>query len=231
MESKYIIVGTGITMPEFVGNRLLYMHKTELNKIALPNEFGNFTPVIENIINPLEDKGNVCYITIDEKIVKDSTHRRAGIHCDFNWYEDIKAYNGGTTETGSHPKKMGNHGHRRMSGHIQPAPAHRPPLPTPSHAPAPNPIHSYNYKDTGGMLLVSNYPACRVYRGNINGEIGEGGDCSKVDITNLEHEVMPSGIVYYLNALGIHEPLKIEGEVKRTLIRINFHPDYVFKAA
>lgn len=203
MESICQNLGGVITMPEF-RERKLYMHKMVMNEVALPNVFKDYEPTIDSVLSKVKDRNNVCYITIDEKKIKGGTHRRSGIHCDFNWHEEIKAH--GTGEGGG--------GHKRvMSGGWT----------------NPNPP-SWKRKDIegGGMLLVSNYEGCKVWRGEFEGEIGEGGCCKKIDVSNLETEIMKSGDVFYLNALGIHESIVIDKEVNRSLIRINFHPDYKF---
>jgi len=79
------------------------------------------------------------------------------------------------------------------------------------------------------MLLVSNYIGCKAFNGTYNGEFGEGGDCSNIDLSSLKSEIMNPNDVYFLNALAIHEPLIIKEKINRSLIRINFHPDYVWK--
>ena len=212
MNSIYKKIGRGIVFPEFKGG-LLYMHKTKMNNICLPKSHSRYTEAIENILSNLKDRDNVCYITVDEKSVCNETHRRAGIHVDFNWFESL----GG-----------GKHGHKRMIGSHNGGG---------SHVPSPKPTHSgggthssfEEFNKNGGMLLVSNHPGCKVYKGEFQGEIDNRGDCSGVDISGLQSEVMVPNDVYFINALGIHEPLVITEKVNRSLIRINLHPEYILK--
>jgi hypothetical protein len=195
MKSIYKNLGGVIQMPEFC-ERKLYMHKTKMNDINFPPEFKDYEQTIDDVLKRVVDRGNVCYVTIDEKHIKGETHRRGGIHCDFNWYEG--------------EQKHGTGGSHKRTGWDVP--------------------DGWKFKDIegGGMLLVSNYEGCRVWGGEFDGEIGEGGDCSNIDVSNLKNEMMPSGFVYYLNALGIHESVFIDKDVNRSLIRINFHPEYHF---
>jgi hypothetical protein len=200
--------GSKIKMPEFKKERLLYMHKTNMQDIKLPESFIDYKDSIKSILNKVEDLYNVCYITIDEKIVNNSTHRRGGRHVDFNWDENLKTH----SDQGGHPRKMQG-GYRASGNWDEPKPGWKTEL---------------QEAGGGGLLLVSNYSACKVWKGEFDGEIGDGGDCSNIDLNNLESEIMPAGEVYYLNALGIHESLVIPTNVKRSLIRINFHPQYKF---
>jgi len=207
MESIYQNLGGNIVMPEFK-KRNLYMHKTSMNKIILPDQFKDYEKTVENIISKIKDRDNVCYITIDEKTIKGETHRRSGVHVDFNWYENLKG-----TGNGGHGGGQGSH--KRVNAIGKWDDVQRP---------------QWDKKelDGGGMLLVSNYEGCRVWKGKFDGEIGQGGCCKNINLENLENEIMPAGHVYFLNSLGIHESIYIDKEINRNLIRINFHPDYHF---
>lgn len=187
MESVYQNIGVPVVMPEFK-KRYLYMYKTHMDNVILPELFQDYVPTIKNILKNIKDKNNVCYITIDEKHIDHECHRRPGIHVDYNWYEELNDH-GGSTHGG----------------------------------------HKNHELVKGGMLLVSNYPGCQVYKGQFDGVIGDDGCCKNIDVSNLQSEIMQSGYVYYINPVGIHESLKIDKEVDRTLIRINFHPEYDFK--
>lgn len=217
MKSIYQKIGVVDTLPVFKG-RKLYMHKSDMSNILLPSEFRDYTNTVDTILSNLKDRNNVCYITIDEKHINHETHRRSGIHVDFNWYEDINNY-GAPTSPGTHlppPPAPGwgtTIGTWNIGAHVDP-PAH---------------VGGVDRNINGGMLLVSNYPGCKVYKGEFDGIINEGGCCKDIITDHLESEVMPANEVFYLNALGIHESLLIDRTVDRSLIRINFHPNYVFK--
>lgn len=211
MKSVYIKTGAKAEFPPFRGGNLLYMFKTSIEKPELPSCFSDYLRSICQTLEHVKSTVDTCYITIHEKTVCMDTHRRGGIHVDYNWYE------GGwdVDTTGRWKPKVGMHGGA--------PPGHRY---VGSHADLPKHIGDGAKVEThGGMLLVSNYPGCKVYRGDFEGEILDGGDCKLIDLKGLESEVMESGEVYYLNALGIHEPLIIKEKVDRSLIRINFHPE------
>jgi len=227
MESIYQKICSDIVFPEFKGG-LLYMHKTKMDNIILPKEYKRYTETFEQMLKNVKDRNDVCYITIDEKTVCNDTHRRGGIHVDFNWFENLGGgKHGHKRAIGMHNGDNGSHnGGRGNGGH----PANYP-QPNGNHNGSPPSTHCSlsEFNKNGGMLLVSNHSACKVYKGLYNGEIGEGGDCSNIDISTLKSEIMKPNDVYFINALGIHEPLVIEQKVNRSLIRVNFHPDYVWK--
>jgi hypothetical protein len=193
---------------------LLYMHKTKMGDISLPKEFEAYSEKVRDMISMVANKSSVCYVTIDSKIVRNEIQRRGGIHVDFNWYEEIISH-------GSPSGPM--HG---------PAPSHRP---GPAHLISGHdgPPHFATIDPKGGMLLSSNEIGCQFWRGDYLGDIGKGGDCSNINVNRLETGFMKPGEVYFVNALGIHEGIPIIGEKHRTLIRINFNPEFepIFKEA
>lgn len=236
MESIYKNLGGDIIMPEF-RERKLYMHKTKMNEIVLPDSFKDYESAIETVLSKVKDRNSVCYITIDEKRIKCDTHRRSGVHVDYNWFENINAHNGGGGGGGTHKAVItpspntGGHNSGRSGSHSDGIPIKKEEKKSNgNHNGSPPSTHSslQEFNKHGGMLLVSNYQGCKVWKGKFDGEIGEGGCCKNIDISNLQSEIMQPGEVYYLNALGIHESIVIDKEVNRSLIRINFHPEYHF---
>jgi hypothetical protein len=209
-------VGQIRAMPAFA-QRSLYMHRVGLDTLQLPEGFADYVPVLEQMLTQVSARNAVGYVTIDEKRIINTTHRRGGKHVDYNWYETPGM-------------------HVAQGSHIAT------PCPTPggSHRPAPAGQHRMprNWAQTGGywkpglepggMLLVSNVAGCQVYEGEYDGEFGPGGCCAAISTDHLATHVMPANEVYFLNSLGIHESLPIAGPVERTLIRLNFHPDYQF---
>lgn len=190
-------IADNLSFPDFKG-RLLYMHKTKISDIILPKEFLDYKELIHKTLSKIKAKIDICYLTIDEKMVDNCTHRRAGVHVDFNWYEGSPIQDP-THQEGAHVPAPP--GHKKDKG-----------------------IGDGSY-NLGGMLLISNYPGCKAYIGDYRGEISEGGDCSSIDLSPLASMIMAPNAAYYVNAYGIHEPLVINEKVNRSLLRINFHPE------
>jgi hypothetical protein len=264
LHSEYKNLGGGIVMPEFK-ERKLYMHKTRMDDLILPADFADYIGTVDQVLNKVANRNDVCYITIDEKnISANNSHRRGGAHVDFNWFESMSCH-GSSTPTpsnGGHGSPMivptpstGSHGNPIPTG------GHGNPLPTGGHGNTDEMLEEYRrllkiekrkrkiggilsdddemmmaakqwYKtvENGGMLLVADNVGCQVWKGDIKGEIGEGGCCANVDLTGLQSEIMRPNEVFYLNALGIHESIKLNHDAQRSLIRIAFHPNYKFEA-
>lgn len=73
--------------------------------------------------------------------------------------------------------------------------------------------------ENGGIILASNFEACTGWIGNFEGDIGVGGDCSKVELTHGEF-TLKKDTVYYGNNHFIHESLPMSDDIHRVLARI-----------
>lgn len=89
------------------------------------------------------------------------------------------------------------------------------------HNPKPRPGHRID-KRPGGMLLVSNYEACKVWTGTTNGDAGDRGDCEHLrhEFTKLKTDTMKANVVYHTNASCIHESMPVDKDVTRMLVRL-----------
>lgn len=81
----------------------------------------------------------------------------------------------------------------------------------------------------GGCLLVADQVGCVGWRGEVDGEYGEGGDCEHLrdQFPDLEEIVMQPGVVYWANSTGIHESIPMPERVNRALVRITLPHDYI----
>lgn len=201
MKYDSIIESRGrVEFPEFLAERV-YMKEFYKDK-GLPEELSRWQPSIDIMLDGVDSSGPI-YLMIDEAFVKEGTsHRREGVHIDGYWNPGISAHGGG---------------HR---------PTH---LPTPSHGPRhlagrwdlPKPWSHSTFEEPEGIILVSNVFASRGFKGEFNGEIGEGGDCSKIDLSGLLELSMEPNRVYAGNVTALHESLKVEKDCYRQLIRLN----------
>lgn len=116
-------------------------------------------------------------------------------------------------------------------GEVSPNKSHRRPKP---HIDG-NWLEAENQHGTGGgrhetkkhnlydeaVILASDVSASCAYVGEFNGEFGEGGDCSHLDLSKLQRVRLDAGRVYSGNVTMIHESLPVEFSAKRTLVRLN----------
>jgi hypothetical protein len=72
-----------------------------------------------------------------------------------------------------------------------------------------------------GIILASSVIGCRAYDGIWQGEPGEGGDCSHIDLSNLSPVLMLPAQVYAGNVNMLHESLPMGADCLRTVVRLN----------
>jgi hypothetical protein len=148
----------------------------------------------------LEPKGE-AYLTVHTKELKaNDTHRRPGAHIDGNYIIGRASWGGG--------------GGWKVGGDGQT-------LTTKEHS------LSYDIK-RGGMLIASDYPACRGWNGVIKGKASTGGDCSHIDLKDHKWNMLERNTVYYGTSQFIHESLPVNEDVTRTLMRITLPADYPY---
>lgn len=81
-------------------------------------------------------------------------------------------------------------------------------------------------RETGGLIMVSNYQSCLGWTGEYPGLPGNDGDCSHIDLD--EAFMLEEDQVYYGNNHFIHESLPVTKDVHRVLARITMPEDHVY---
>ncbi len=144
------------------------------------------------------------YLMVDCSFVpRGHTQRRPGVHIDGYWEASIGAHRGPVHTPGPSRHTPGRH--RSGGGHITWAEG--------------------NWDVPETILLASSVQGAVGYRGDYQGEIGEGGDCSSIDLTDLEVIPFPSHLCCALSVNGLHESVPLESASFRQLVRINV-PDW-----
>lgn len=158
---------------------------------GLPNHLSRWQPTVDQMLDSV-DTDQPIFIMIDQGIVKPNTsHRRPGPHIDGYWIEELQAHG----STGGH----------RM---------HKGPWDT-------SPWNHVNFSDPESIILASDVVGCKAYTGQWEGDIGEGGDLSHLDLTDLLNFPMHSHVAYKGNVTFIHESIPVPIETQRTLVRLN----------
>lgn len=167
---------------------------------TLPIEFRE---TARQMVKNLPNKIGEAFLTVHGKLVKKSkTLRRGAPHIDGNFLESLKWGSGG----GGNGWKVGENGNVLSSTE-----------------------HKLSYKNKkGGMLITSNYSACKGWNGVYNGEAGVGGDCRHIELE--EGFMLESNKVYYGNSQFIHESLPVKEDVHRIMYRITLPINHEFKA-
>lgn len=166
-------------------------------------------PTIGQMLKELQLREGRAYLTIDAKEVQAGTsQRRPGAHIDGNFLDDLylkelrRTDPGGWTTGGGNGWKVGEGGNVLTSEQ-----------------------HKQSYRsDTGGMLIMSTYPACKGWNGVFNSEPGIGGDCAHVNLN--EGFILKPNTVYYGNSQFIHESLPVDKNVFRVMVRVTLPTNY-----
>jgi hypothetical protein len=163
---------------------------------TLPNEF---VGAVEQMVKNLPNRIGTAYLTIHGKFVKkDKTLRRGAPHIDGNYLPSVKGWG----NTGGNGWKVGENGVKLNSQE-----------------------HALSYANpNGGMLIASNYSACKGWVGNFDADAKEGGDCSHINLG--EGFMLNANQVYYGNSQFIHESLPVDQDIFRVLFRITLPMDY-----
>lgn len=178
-------------------------HEGELKMIPfnLSNLSGvpeKFKALVDKMISFLPVKEGTAYLTVDGKTIEPGkTHRRGGPHIDGNYLKEGDWSNGG-----GNGWKVGGDG-RTLT-----AEEHR---------------KSYE-SNTGGMIICSDYPACKGWNGSFKSVPKTGGDCSHITLN--EGFKLKANTVYYGNSQWIHESLPVNKRIHRTLVRITLPTTY-----
>jgi hypothetical protein len=204
-----------VQFPEFMAERV-YMREF-YKKDGLPVDLCRWQDTIDAMLEGVDTDGPI-YLMIDEGIVQPGmTHRRKGLHIDGYWNPGLRAHgNGHLPSPGGH-RPVGGHSGRTGSRHSSYTGEHG----TQRHFSGPTSWDQAEFKDPEAIVLASSLSAARGYVGEYEGPIGEGGDCSKIDLKGLSVVPMVADRVYACNVTGLHESLPVSYECKRQLVRLN----------
>lgn len=193
-----VIKTSSITLPLIEGEfSMIPFDLTTLD--GLPDRFKQ---IAKQMLMNIKHKGGNGYFTIHgKKLKKGDTLRRGGAHIDGN-YEPTEMDFG---QGGGNGWKVGENG--RPVGHV---------------------IHNRQYvKNTGGVVMASNYHACNGWEGEYKETPEKGGDCTHFDLGE-GFELEPNS-VYYGNNHFIHESIPMKDDVHRVLARITMPENHVYK--
>ena len=212
-----------VAFPDFTGERV-YMR--EFRKAdGLPFDLARWQPTIDAMLDGVDTDGPL-YLMIDQgRIVAGNAHRRPGVHIDGYWNPAMQAHGGSGGGHNPQPNRSG--GSHGGGGHSS-----RSDRSSGSHggsrhsAGASNWAHA-TFSDPEAIILASDVRGCRALVGSYDGQVGDGGDCSRFDLAGLHEIIMAPNTIYAGNVTMLHESLPIAFDAMRTLVRINvpgWHP-------
>lgn len=209
LKSEYRKIGN-VLFPEFTGERV-YMRPFK-KKDGLPEDLKRWQPTVDAMLQDI-DTNEEIYIMIDQGVVKaGSTHRRGGPHIDGHWCPEIVSHGIRSPRHADNPSKPEKDippVHRGVGRH--------------SSLKVENIPGYWNVENFGdeALILASNISACYGYVGEIEGNPKEGGDCSHLDLSDMERVILEQNIAYSGNVTFIHESIPVNIDCNRTLVRLN----------
>jgi hypothetical protein len=202
-----------VPFPEFTGERV-YMKPFDPSR-PLPEDLSRWQPTIDAMMVEAP-KDRICYLLLDQKVVRrGESQRRPGVHIDGYWSAEISAHSGGGRHN-STPRPNPDRGPRKTPG------THRPIIPgTHFKGLSGSSWSDANFAEPEALLLASDIFGSCGYVGEFEGQVGERGDCSHIDISHLMQQDLVGGIGYVGNITFLHESVPLPVEIPRTLVRIN----------
>jgi hypothetical protein len=202
--------------PQFMAERV-YMKEFYKDK-GLPPELSRWQDTVDAMLDGVDTDGPI-YLMVDEGFIQSgATQRRKGLHIDGYWNPGISAHGNNYPDIPSHHQPVIPRGHRagRQSDDGHKATRFLGKWDVPGQGWS----HS-DFKEPEAIILASSLSAARGYVGTFEGPIGEGGDCSHIDLSDLTEIQMHAHQVYACNVTGLHESLPVGINCQRQLVRLN----------
>lgn len=186
-----------VVFPKHIMERL---YQVPFTMDSIPSSLWRWDSTIRAMLEGIEFDGN-AYFMVDQAHVKaGTTHRRGGLHIDGNWVEE-------RCEHGVPPRHCTSN---TSLGLVYKG----------RHLPTPGPSWDTITPLTGGIVLASDISACRAVIGEYDFTIGEGGDCSGLDVSNMDSVLLKPNTTYLGNVTLLHESIPVVEDCDRTLVRI-----------
>lgn len=180
-----------VVFPQFTGERV-YMREIRKNR-PLPQDLSRWQATVDSMLDGVDTDGPV-YLMIDQSMVKAGvTQRRPGLHIDGYWHPDTLCHGGGGRHCSVSSAWRTGGGRWGAS----------------------------TFKEKEALILASDVSASRAMKGTFTGQVGEGGDCSHIDVSTLEEVLLLAGKVYAGNVTMLHESLPVSVDTQRTLVRLS----------
>lgn len=191
-----------VQFPLFAGERhyMIPFFQSE----GLPANLSHWQPTVDAMLEGVETYAPIYFMADQTFVQAGQTQRRPGVHVDGYWHPDLHAHGGGGHRgTGGHFPV----GHRGRGGHAGRHMA--------------SGWEDVDFSEPEALILASNVSAARAYLGEYAGPIGDGGDASRVDTSNMRIMPMQRNIAYCGTVGTLHESTSVYADSHRTLVRLN----------
>lgn len=175
---------------------------------GLPAHLSHWQMTVDAMLEGVETYAPIYFMADQAFVPAGQAHRRPGVHVDGYWHPDLHAHGGGGHRgTGGHFPV----GHRGRGGH------------TGRHMASGSGLgwDEVDFSEPEALILASNVSAARAYLGEYDGPIGDGGEASRVDTTNMRIMPMQRNLTYFGTVGTLHESTRVYADSHRTVVRLN----------
>ncbi len=187
--------GGKVSFPEFTGERIYMRAFTKAG--GLPSDLKRWQDTVDQMLDGVDALGPI-YLMVDQAPVRTGlTQRRPGVHVDGYWDPGLQC----------HPQDQGGHAH--VPSRHKPTPSHRT-------------RHTFGLPTDESLILAANVLGCVGYVGGVYGTPGQGGDCSAIDVSDMERVEFAPGTAWRGHtARMLHESIPVSKYCLRTVVRLN----------
>lgn len=158
-----------------------------------------YIDIVSKMITSIKNKVGTAFFTIHGAILKaGQTHRRPGKHTDGSYDKAVFDWSSGGWKVNQDGPDISSDDHARL----------------------------YT-SNKGGIILASNHTACIGYLGEYEDNIGKGGNCEHINLS--ESFKLKPNTIYYGNNHFIHESIPMDQDVHRVLARITLPSTHEFE--
>lgn len=190
------------------------------DRVDLPWAFKMWTIEVSDMLSrlPVQPGATSAFVTIESRWFSvPDTLRREGVHMDGNFCADPTFKRGDRTLAGW---GGGWSGLRALKDYEEPDNSHVEMGFAIPYDIGVIPIGKYVSDHLGATIVATSYAGCRVWPGEYEGEVGEGGDYSSMADQLGKSTIIPAGEVVAMTSNTPHQSLMTPAGVRRTLIRI-----------
>ncbi len=190
-----------VSFPDFRAERVYML--PFMQREGLPANLSHWQATVDAMLRGIVTERPI-YLMIDQsQVAAGQPQRRPGAHIDGYW----------VVAAGSH------------GGH---APGHKPAA-SGQWDSGSGEWKTASFSEPEAIVLASDVTASRALVGDFDGPIGDGGDCSHLNLSGLRDVPLESGRAYIGNVTMVHESLPVALACRRTLVRLNL-PGVTFDA-
>lgn len=217
-----------VEFPVFTGERvhMVTFHREE----GLPENLRRWDATVNQMLAKLDTDLPITIMIDQGHVDTGKLHRRGGLHIDGFWVPGTLLGGGRHHQTTTPGFKTQNQidwenspeykRRQRIQERLDNLKIRKP-----KHNAGANFVDEFGWP-IEAIVLASDVAACRALVGEWDGEIGDGGDVTHLDLSHMQEVMFEANTAYAGNVTFVHESLPVKFACDRTVVRLNV-PGYV----